>query len=122
MIAKRTVEAWVEGYLRAWKSNDPQEIAQLFTEDAAYFTGPFAEPWQGRQAIVQNWLARKDEPGSWSFRYEVLATGEDLGVVRGWTRYLKPEREFSNIWMVRLDETGRAEEFTEWWVDRQNET
>jgi hypothetical protein len=36
--------AWVEGYVRAWNSNDPAAIGALFSEDAAYHTEPYGEP------------------------------------------------------------------------------
>ena len=42
------VRAWVDGYVRAWNSNDPAAIGALFTEDAAYHTEPYGEPWRGR--------------------------------------------------------------------------
>lgn len=118
-MKKSTVEAWVEGYIRAWASNNPKEIGALFTKDAAYYTGPFAEPWRGREAIVREWLARRDEPGEYAFRYEVVGTGTDSGIVRGWTMYRKPAREFSNMWLIRLNAEGRCTEFTEWWVQKK---
>ena len=113
---KKTVEDWIEGYLGAWNGNEPEEIGRLFTADAAYYTGPFDEPWVGRESIVQEWLKRKDEPGTFGFRYDVLAASERLGVVRGWTKYFNPDREYSNIWVIKFDDQGRCEEFTEWWV------
>lgn len=114
-----TVTAWVDQYVRAWNSNDPAEIGALFTDDASYFTGPFDAPWVGRDVIVREWLKRQDALGSTTFRYELLATTVETGVVRGWTLYHDPPTEFSNIWLVRLDPDGRCREFTEWWVDRR---
>lgn len=32
---------WVDGYVRAWASNDPDDIGRLFTDDATYYTAPF---------------------------------------------------------------------------------
>ena len=55
--------AWMRGYLRAWVTNDPAEIGELFSGDAAYYTAPSREPWQGREAIVEGWLRDRDEPG-----------------------------------------------------------
>ncbi len=49
---KAEVERWLDDYVKAWKSNNPQDIAKLFTEDAFYSTGPFDEPWIGQQAII----------------------------------------------------------------------
>jgi len=87
------VETWVERYIKVWNSNDPQEIGDLFTDDATYFTSPFAEPWRGRAEIVREWLARKDTPGSFTFRYEVLATdpGSEEVLVRVTARDIKNE-------------------------------
>src|SRR5713226_4137404 len=115
MIDSSAVAAWVDAYVRAWNSNEPTEIGGLFSDDAAYFTGPFDAPWTGREAIVREWLGRQDAPGSTTFRYEVLATASDAGIIRGWTRYHEPPREFSNIWLVRFAADGRCREFTEWW-------
>ncbi len=119
MVDVDQVKTWVEGYLQAWNSNDPQAIGQLFSEEAAYYTGPFDEPWKGRATIVANWLERKDEPGTFRFHYLVLSASDDLGVVRGWTLYLEAQREFANLWLIKFDPEGRCSEFTEWWVQRK---
>jgi hypothetical protein len=115
------VAGWVDRYVEAWNSNDPGDIRSLFTTDASYYTSPFRVPWRGQDTIVREWLGRKDEPGNATFRYEVLATGDGLGMVRGWTQYRGPAREYSNIWLVRLDSQGRCSEFIEWWMAQPEE-
>jgi len=107
--------AWMDGYVRAWTSNDPAEIADLFAEGAVYFTAPFREPWRGREEIVSGWLEHRDEPGAWTFRHEILAVANDLGFVRGRTTYADPPTTYANLLVVRLD-AGRCVEFTEWWM------
>jgi ketosteroid isomerase-like protein len=107
---------WMAAYERAWASNDPDEIAALFTPDALYFTAPFREPWQGRQEIVDGWLDRKDEPGGWTFEWQPLVETSELTIVTGTTTYSGAEGTFSNLWVLRLDEDGRCREFTEWWM------
>jgi hypothetical protein len=119
MIEKSTIENWIEKYLTACNSNDPQDIGQMFADDAAYYTGPFDEPWNGQEGIIQGWLERKDEPGSFHFRYQILATSEDTAVVRGWTEYFEPDREYSNIWVIKLNDRRQCTEFTEWWMQRK---
>jgi ketosteroid isomerase-like protein len=99
--------------VRAWTTNDPADIAGLFTEDAEYYTAPYRQPWRGRDAIVAGWLQKKDEEGEWKFRSEVLAIADDLGFVRGWTDYV--DESYSNLWVIRLRD-GRCSEFTEWWM------
>ena len=124
MTDRETVARWTEAYVRAWDSNDPDEIRALFTEGARYFTEPHAQPWAGRDAIVNEWLARKDEPGDHTFRWEVLAMDDDLGFVRGWTSYPQqdPPVEYGNLWVIRLAGDGRVREFTEWWVKVRDTT
>jgi hypothetical protein len=111
---------WVEGYVRAWNSNDPEDIKTLFTEDGRYFTEPYADAWQGHNEIVRGWLENKDDPGQTEFSYEILAISGDLGIVEGETVYKdEPRREYSNLWEIRLNEDGRATEFIEWWMKKQ---
>jgi ketosteroid isomerase-like protein len=117
---EQTLRAWVEAYVRAWTSNDPTEIGALFTEDALYYTSPYEPAWRGRDGIVATWLERKDEPGGWTFRWEILAIAGDLGFVRGRTDYAATTdaaaETYSNLWVIRLDAAGRCAEFTEWWM------
>jgi uncharacterized protein (TIGR02246 family) len=118
---RTALDSWVDGYVRAWGTNDPQDIGRLFTEDAVYYTAPYREPWTGRDAIVAAWIDRKDQPGGWEFRYEVLGVDGQVGFVRGWTHYAATPDEgdtgYSNLWVIRLDPDGRCSEFTEWWME-----
>ncbi len=108
---------WVERYISAWNSNDPDEIASLFSEEATYLTEPFAGPWIGRERIVQGWLEHKDEPGDGAFDYEILVARGELGIVKGITRYKTTGAEYHNLWEVRLDDEDRCTEFVEWWME-----
>jgi uncharacterized protein (TIGR02246 family) len=110
------VQAWVERYVQAWNSNDPATIGSLFTEDAAYHTEPYSQPWRGRDEIVRQWLGRKDEPGDTQFRWHPLSVSPEVAVVQGTTDYRDPPRTYSNLWVIRLDAEGRCTEFTEWWM------
>ncbi len=76
---------WMEGYIRAWNSNDPDHIGSLFADDSRYYTAPFRPPWMGREGIVQGWLESKDEPGQTDFTWEPLVVTDELAVVVGVT-------------------------------------
>jgi ketosteroid isomerase-like protein len=115
-VERAAIETWLERYLGAWESNDPGDIGELFADEARYYTAPHREPWTGRDAIVQGWIGRKDEPGTWTFRYEVLGIDGDVAFVRGLTTYDKLP-DYSNLWVVRLDDAGRCSEFIEWWME-----
>ncbi|GGM31105.1 YybH family protein [Dactylosporangium sucinum] len=114
MTDLEAVTQWVDGYVRAWNSNDPAEIGGLFAEDAAYYTAPFRDPWRGRDAIVAGWLDRRDQPGEASFTWFPVIVGPDLSIVQGTTVY--PTATYSNLWLIRLDTVGQCREFTEWWM------
>jgi ketosteroid isomerase-like protein len=118
-VGRAEVEDWVRRYIDAWESNDPEQIGDLFTDDARYFTAPHRQPWSGREAIVQGWLGRKDEQGEWRFSWEFLAMDGDLGFVTGMTTY--DDGDFSNLWVIRMGNDTRASEFTEWWMEVEEE-
>ncbi|HEY4761970.1 MAG TPA: nuclear transport factor 2 family protein [Thermoguttaceae bacterium] len=114
-MKKADFEKWLAGYVAAWKSNNPRDIAKLFTEGASYSTGPFDEPWIGQEAIIDGWIGVGDRPQDWTFEYEVVAVDGELGVVQGTSVY-KDAGTFSNIWLIRLAKDGRCKEFREWFV------
>jgi hypothetical protein len=116
MTDLEAVTGWVEGYVRAWNTNDPADIGALFAEDAAYYTAPYREPWRGRAAIVAGWLERRDAAGETAFSWYPVTVGPDLSIVQGTTRY--PTVTVSNLWLIRLDTVGQCREFTEWWMEQ----
>jgi hypothetical protein len=117
-------QAWLDRYVAAWKSYDPQAIGDLFSEDATYRYHPEDEPLRGRDAIVASWLEDTDDPGAYDARYESLAIDGENHVASGWTRYFTKagdlRDEYWNIYLVHFDHDGRATSFTEWWIqDRE---
>ena len=116
MPTQEQIQRWMDAYRTAWESNDPGDIGRLFADQGAYYTEPYAEPWRGRQSIVDNWIRKKDEPGDTEFTWKTLATDRDLAIVQGDTRYRDPAQHYSNLWVIRMDPDGRATEFTEWWM------
>jgi ketosteroid isomerase-like protein len=120
------VEQWIAAYREAWKSDDPEQIGALFTEDATY--SPFPWPrernsWHGRDTIVERWIGHGDSKVGWRFEHDILAVEGDTAVIEGWTSYDRGEGEpwdeaYANVWLVRFADDGRAREFREWWVQR----
>ena len=118
-MERSDVEDWVRRYVDAWESNDAEEIGSLFTDQARYYTAPYRQPWTGRDGIVEGWLDRKDEQGEWRFSFEVLGVDGDLGFVKGVTTY--DDGDYSNLWVIRLGDDGRAAEFVEYWMEVEEE-
>ena len=114
------VQAWIDGYVRAWASGDPGEIGALFAEDARYFTHPFRPPWEGRDEIVRHWAGHPEDPESWQPDYRAIAVTGTTGVVRGTTTYFKDdgsiETQYANVYVIEFDDQGRAREFTEFFM------
>jgi ketosteroid isomerase-like protein len=117
--------AWLESYEGVWRSYDAEAAGELFAEDAVYYTSPFREPWRGREAIVKGWMRDQDD-GRFDFEFEPIAVMGDTGVARCRVVYRAEDgsvaQDFSDIWVVRFDESGRAREFAEWWVLRGPDT
>lgn len=112
--------AWLDGYRRAWTSNDESDVRALFTEDAEYRYEPWEEPIVGVDAIVSSWLERKDEPADWTFEWSAVAREGTTAVVEGRTVYLSGQT-YRNLWVIRLEEDGRASSFTEWYMEEPSE-
>ncbi len=119
-MTTRHAEAWVRDYIKAWSTDDPADIAALFSEDAEYFWSAVREPVVGREAIVEWWRSVGDSKAEWSHQFEVIAVQEDTAVIRGDTVYAatdtEPEKAYNNVWVVRFGPDGRARQFTEWWT------
>jgi hypothetical protein len=118
-------QEWLDRYVEAWKSYDPDQIRALFSDDATYRFHPADEPERGREAIVEAWLDEPDEQGTYDAQYEPLAIDGDVHVARGWSRYFEspggPTRdEFWNIYVCRFNDAGECTEFIEYWIqDRE---
>ncbi|MGO4191543.1 nuclear transport factor 2 family protein [Arthrobacter sp. YAF17] len=111
---------WVQHYIAAWTSNDPEDIRALFTEDAVYATRPGdPEPWTGREQIVEHWIAAGDAPGNWTFEWSLLGVDGGRAFVQGRTDYRGDSRSYDNLWIIQLTGDGRATAFTEWYMPRK---
>jgi ketosteroid isomerase-like protein len=118
MIDETRIRDWLAAYHHAWTTDEPQEVAALFTEDVRYFTAPYRDPLEGVPAVTDYWLGEHEGEIPWSFEYQVMAQEGDLFVVRAITTYPEgtqgaagPE-VFHNLWLVTL-EGARASEFVE---------
>jgi uncharacterized protein (TIGR02246 family) len=73
------VEAWMDSYRQAWVTNDPAQVAALFTEDAVYSQDAFRSDWHGREEIVRRWTAGISQDVEMSS--EVWAVDGDVALV-----------------------------------------
>ena len=121
MIDEKFVQQWLENYVSAWKSYDPQEIRALFSEDAVYRYNPYDEGVRGRDTIVAEWLENRDKPNTFSAEYAPVAIDGNTAVTHGRSLYYEPDgktvkRQYDNIFVLKFDEQGRCSDFCEWFM------
>lgn len=111
-ITAATVNAWIEQYLVAWHSNEPSDIAELFTPDAEYHESPYSTHWIGRDEIIAGWRGRWDwQQGGWTFEHTTQSIEGDTAVVKGVGHYAELG-DFGNHWTLTFDISGRCVRFS----------
>lgn len=109
------VQRWLDHYVAAWRSYDPDQIADLFSRDATYAYQPWAEPLRGSSAIVADWLKEPDEPDSWQADYRPLLVAGNRATATGETRY-RGGKTYRNLFVLTFDDAGRCTDFVEWYM------
>jgi hypothetical protein len=116
---------WIERYERAWRTPGTDLLAELFTADATYSTAPYESPHAGLAAIAVMWDDERLGPDEdFEMTSEIVAVEDDVGVASVTVHYDKPDekagrlhrqrKEYRDLWIVRLDESGLCSEFEEW--------
>ena len=134
-MARSAVQAWLDRYVDAWKSYDPDQVASLFADDATYRYHPYDpedEVVRGRDAIVRDWIepdgnaSTRDQPNTYDAAYEVYAVDGDRAVAVGSSRYWTDstrstlQQTYDNVFLLRFDDAGRCLEFVELFMKRPN--
>lgn len=115
----RTSE-WLEGYLRAWRSKNPDDVRALFTDDAEYLFRPDdPEPVRGIEAIVEMWRT-EDEPTEPVIELAPLVEDGRVGIVTGRVDY-PGHQLYMNMWEIHFADDGRARRFVEWFMTPRKE-
>ncbi|MGH8871978.1 MAG: nuclear transport factor 2 family protein [Acidimicrobiia bacterium] len=117
------VQIWLDGYVEAWRENDPPLVETLFSDDAVYRFRPYGGEGrvvEGLSDIVEAWIDESGAPAGWEASYETYAADGDRAVAVGTTRYSatedQPEMVYHNCFLLRFAPDGRCAEFTEFWM------
>jgi hypothetical protein len=113
------LDRWMDGYLLAWSSNDPEHIAALFTPDAVYDPQTADGEWEGLDRIIQRWLEIADREENWEFEWQPVVEDEEVAVITGRTRYFDPPTSYRNLFVIRFDADNRCYDFTEWYIEEE---
>jgi hypothetical protein len=124
-------QEWLDRYVAAWMSYDPDAIGSLFSDEVSYRYHPYDEPLVGREAVVSSWLEEsesdnapgRDAPGTYDAAYAPVAVDGDVVVATGSSHYReRPDgpvvEVFDNCFVMRFDDAGRCREFTEYFIRR----
>lgn len=98
---------WMAALLTAWDPNAPADIRAIFTDDAVFRNEPFTTPFGGVDSIVDEWMRRRDESGSYTFEWRPLTVTADIAVVVGETRYPSVPT-FSTLVRTTPDDAGSS--------------
>lgn len=122
---------WLDRYVAAWMSYDPDDIGSLFSQDVAYRYHPHDDPILGREAVVASWLGEsdsddassRDDPGTFEASYSPVAVDGDVVVATGTSTYRKVpggpvDRVYGNCFVMHFDSAGRCRDFTEYYIQR----
>jgi mannose-6-phosphate isomerase-like protein (cupin superfamily) len=114
--------AWLDGYERLWRTAGADGLDALFSDDAEYLQSPYEKPHKGLAAIAAMWDDARESPDeTFTMERAVVAVDGDTGIARVVVRYGDPvDHEYTDLWVVRFDDTGRATRFEEWpyWPSR----
>jgi hypothetical protein len=122
-LSLEQVQRWLDGYIAAWSSYEPDAIAALFTRDVRYEPEPY-RTLIGRDAVVAAWLSDQDPVGSWDAIYEPVAIDGWLAVATGISRYYGADGEeqaiFHNLFLLEFDPDGRCRHYREWYMQEKD--
>ncbi len=83
MIDRKFAAEWLDRYVAAWRSYDPNTIGALFADDVRYYYTPYADPLIGREAVVKSWIENQEPPQTWEAHYEPIAVDGQTVVANG---------------------------------------
>ena len=124
------VNRWLDDYVAAWKSYDPEAIGALFSDEVEYRFHPYDDPVRGRNAVVEAWLGEsdhegapgRDAEGTYDGSYRAVAVDGEVGVATGESLCSEepggPVFQWDNCFVMRFDSEGRCREFTEYFAKR----
>jgi hypothetical protein len=120
------VQAWLDGYVEAWRKNQPELVEALFTEDVVYRFRPYDGPGlfvEGLADLVDGWIEESNDARQWQASYRPFVVEGDHAVAIGTSHYFAsddvPEKIYHNCFLLRFAPNGRCAEFTEYYMLEQ---
>lgn len=90
------IQAFMQGYQKAWEARDPAMFAALFHEDGKYHNTPF-QVQTGRSELAEYWK-RVQLQEDVKVTFEILASQGDMGVAHWHVTYQVASEELFKVW------------------------
>jgi ketosteroid isomerase-like protein len=112
MQIREHAREWVEGYRRAWETDDLDAFLELFTEDVRYSSHPFREPHLGHEGLRAYAAGNPDQADVTARVGEPVVDGDcaafEWSATGGGVT-------LAGCSIVRFGPDGRCEEHREYW-------
>jgi hypothetical protein len=82
---RQGVDAWLDGYRRAWEQADPPAVLGLFTADASYRSHPLRPAHRGHDGVGAYWARATADQGDVRVRFGDPIVEGDRVAVEWWT-------------------------------------
>ena len=113
-LDERSITRWVDGYVHAWRSENPADLDAIFAVDAKSYEWPYETEWIGLPAIKEGWSARRKwQAGGWTFEWQLAAISGDTFAISGVGHYVELG-SFSNLWVVTMNADRKCRLFRMW--------
>lgn len=113
-----TVENWIQTLFTAWRDDQPEQVAQLFSPEAEYRSHPFRPAHVGRPAIAEYWRRSLGQQRDTEVHVgEPLLSGRRAAVE--WWAALTEDGEaasYSGTLFLTFDEDGLCRSLREVWT------
>lgn len=114
-----TPDEWIDRYARAWREQDAEAAAALFTERAVYRSHPLREPHIGHSGIHAYWMRATATQEGLELRFgEPIVSADGRRAAVEWWATMRDGGEdvtLPGILFLRFAADGRCEELREAW-------
>jgi hypothetical protein len=115
--ASTAVVQWFRELERIWHEKDIAAIANTVSTEFEYFEDPFGLPITNVEDLILLWQEVQNQT-ILNLEIKVCTTNEDTGVARYDFSCIDAdglEHHSRGAYYVKLDESGKAVEFRQWW-------
>jgi hypothetical protein len=86
---RQRVDAWLEGYRRAWEQGDTPAVLGLFTTDASYRSHPLRPAHTGHDGVAAYWAGATADQRDVRVRFGTPFASGASAAVEWWTATLE---------------------------------